>query len=86
MIRLEHTPAAGGARVRAFFLGEPIDDTPLKSTPDAESLGAAWVSLDELDRFPLRGREVEGVLRYVAAGGSVYPLSVLQAEHMPFKP
>ena len=86
LLRVQHTPAPGGARVRVLFLGEPIDDTPPKSTPDAESLGAAWVSLDELDRFPLRGEDVEGVLRYVAAGGPVYPLSVLQAEHMPFKP
>jgi phosphatase NudJ len=84
VIRVEHTPAPGGARVRAFFLGEPIDDTPPKSRPDTESLRAAWVSLDELDRFPLRGHDVEAVLRYVAGGGAVYPLSVLQAEHMPF--
>jgi 8-oxo-dGTP pyrophosphatase MutT (NUDIX family) len=80
LIRLEHTPVPGGARVRALFLAEPIDDTPPKRIADDESLGAAWVLLADLAKYPLRGREVEDVLRYVAEGGVVYPVSLLQTE------
>ena len=84
LIRLEHSPVPGGARVRALFLAEPIDDTPPKSVSDAESLGAAWVSVPDLGRYPLRGHEVEDILRYLVAGGAVYPLGLLQPEGEPF--
>jgi hypothetical protein len=68
------------------FLGEPLDERPPKSKADAESLGAAWVSLPELPDHPLRGHEVEELLRYVAGGGALYPLGVLQREGAPFTP
>jgi phosphatase NudJ len=84
LIRLEHGPVPGGARVRALFLAEPIDETPPKSIPDADSLGAAWVSVGDLSRYVLRGPEVEGLLRYVDEGGVVHPLGVLQPEGSPF--
>lgn len=80
VLRIEHSPSAGGARVRALFLAEPIDDTPPKSEPDEESLGAAWVSIAELRSYRLRGGEVEEILRYVAGGGALFPLSLLQEE------
>src|SRR2546423_11583958 len=47
VIRIEHSPSIGAARMRVIFLAEPIDDTPPKTTPDEESLEAAWVGLDE---------------------------------------
>jgi phosphatase NudJ len=84
ILRIEHSPGADFARVRVFFVGEPINDTPLKSVPDAESLGAAWVTLSELNRYPLRGQEVEDLFRYIAAGGPVYPLSLLTFEGVPW--
>jgi phosphatase NudJ len=84
IIRIEHTPRPDSARVRVIFVGAPVADSRPKSLPDAESLGAAWVTLDELASYPLRGREVEDVLRHVAAGGTVYPLSLLQREGMPY--
>jgi 8-oxo-dGTP pyrophosphatase MutT (NUDIX family) len=84
ILRVEHTPMEEGARVRVVFLGEPADDTPPKSVPDEESLGAAWVRLDRLSEYPLRGEEVREMFEYVAAGGPVYPTSVLMAEGMPF--
>src|SRR5207244_8947752 len=43
IVRLEHTPIEGGARMRAIFVAHPTDDRPPKATPDDESLGAAWV-------------------------------------------
>lgn len=84
ILRIEHTPRADGARLRVVFLGEPADDTPPKTRPDDDSLEARWVSLEELDGLPLRGEEVRALFSYVAQGGEVYPLSVLQSEGMPF--
>lgn len=85
VLRVEHTPLASGSRLRVVFLAEPIDHTPPKSIPDDESLGAAWVGLDELSNYPLRGQEVLDLLAYVAAGGIVYPAELLQSEGMPFQ-
>ena len=84
VVRLEHTPHPTHARVRAIFVAEPAGDAPLKSTPDDESLGAAWVSLAELHEYPLRGPEIEDLFRYLAEGGHVHSLDVLQSEGMPF--
>jgi phosphatase NudJ len=84
IIRIEHSPSPAGARVRVIFAGRPVDDTPPKSEPDKESLGAAWVTLGELDRYALRGDEVRDLLHYLSSGGAVYPLSLIQAEGMPF--
>lgn len=70
ILRIEHTPMPDGVvRCRVFFLGHPRDDTPPKSVPDEDTLGAHWVALDELDRYPLRGQEVRDIFEYVAQGG-----------------
>ena len=84
ILRVEHSPRPTNARLRVVLLAEPIDDTPPKSVPDEESLGAEWVSLAQLPNYPLRGEEVAALFAFVAAGGPVYPLSVLQAEGMPY--
>jgi 8-oxo-dGTP pyrophosphatase MutT (NUDIX family) len=84
VIRIEHSPTPVGSRMRVVFLAEPIDDTPPKSEPDEESLEAAWVSLEELSRYPLRGDEVQELFAYVASGGAIFPASILQPEGMPF--
>ena len=83
VLRLEHSPMPGGARVRAIFVARPADDTPPKSEPDGDSLGAAWVTLAELDRLPLRGDEVRALFAHVAAGAPVFPLAVLAHEGAP---
>lgn len=84
VLRVEHTPRKGSSRVRVVFAAEPTDDTPPKTKPDHESLGAAWVSLDELSRYTLRGPDVRELFAYVLAGGPVYALAVLQPEGEPF--
>ena len=80
IVRIEHTPSRDGARMRVLFVAHPIDDRPPKSVPDDESLGAAWVTLDELDSYPLRGDEVRELFAHVAAGGAVFPLALLADE------
>ena len=84
ILRLEHTPSRSSSRLRAVFLGEPTGDTPPKSVPDAESLGAAWVAVSELGSYALRGPDARELIEYVANGGEVYPLSVLQHEGFPY--
>jgi 8-oxo-dGTP pyrophosphatase MutT (NUDIX family) len=80
VLRIEHQLIAGGARVRVLYTAQPIDDTPPKQQPDQESLGAAWVRLDDLARLPLRGDEVARVLTEVSQGAPIYPLSVIAPE------
>jgi phosphatase NudJ len=71
--------------MRVLFLAEPTDDTPPKSEPDDESLRAAWVPLEDLMKYKLRGEEVAGLFTYVARGGTVYPTELLQPEGAPFR-
>jgi phosphatase NudJ len=80
VLRIQHTPMPDGARVRAIFVARPADDTPPKSQPDSESLGAAWVTLEALKTLPLRGPEVRALFEHVAGGGAIYPLDVLGHE------
>jgi phosphatase NudJ len=85
VLRVEHSPSlGGGSRCRVFFTASPVDDRPPRTVPNEESLGAAWVTLDELAGYPLRGDEVMALFRYLAAGGPVYPLSVLTFEGAPW--
>jgi len=81
IIRIEYTPGKDNkARMRVIFLAHPLDDTPPKQEPDHESLGAAWVTLEQLSDLPLRGPDVPHLFAYVADGGAVYPLSLLARE------
>lgn len=83
ILRIEHTARPDGARLRVFFVAHPTDDTPPKATEDDESLGAAWVGLDELDRYPLRSPDVRTLLEAVANGATIHPLKLLTVEGAP---
>ena len=81
VLRVEHTPGDDGdTRVRILFTGSPIDDTPPKTSADEESLGAAWLTLDEIQKLPLRGAELRALLESVASGRQVFPLELLGSE------
>ncbi|OQR82844.1 hydrolase, NUDIX domain containing protein [Achlya hypogyna] len=86
ILRVEHSPmGVHGDRMRVIFYAEPMDaSSPLKSTPDSESLGAVWTTVDELARWDaanmLRSTELLNWASYVEGGGAVAPLSVLGAE------
>ena len=86
LVRLEHSPGRGHARVRAIFLAHPEDDTPPKSIADEHTLEAAWFSCDELlaRRLPLRGEEVLATFRAVERGAPIAPLSLLCYEGAPW--
>ncbi|HEX5063414.1 MAG TPA: NUDIX domain-containing protein [Kofleriaceae bacterium] len=77
ILRIEHAASDTTARVRVLFAGSPIDDTPPKTVADAESLGAAWLTIDEIRQKPLRGAELRAVLESVEAGRQIFPLDLL---------
>ncbi len=77
ILRIEHAPADNTARVRVLFMGTPIDDTEPKTIADSESLGAAWLTIDEIRGRPLRGAELRALLESVEAGRQVFPLDML---------
>src|SRR5262249_43653528 len=57
-----------------------FSSTSFEKPPDRESLRAAWVTLEELTTFPLRGNELLELFRAVAEGMPVAPLSLLGRE------
>ncbi|MCW8132688.1 MAG: NUDIX hydrolase [Planctomycetota bacterium] len=83
ILRVEITPEPKYTRVRVVFLAEPKDDTLPKCVPDDESLGAAWVTREELDRLPLRGEEVRDYFAYAAGDPPVLPMALLAREIDP---
>lgn len=91
LLRFEYTPSPHGFRLRVVFYAEPVDATEIpKTLPDYASNAACWVSLDLLLHRPsrkqgrtrlfLRGPEPVIWCSYIAAGGSVWPLSILAGE------
>lgn len=51
-----------------------------KSIPDYESMGACWVTPDELDKITLRGYEPSQWIPYVVRGDTIYPLELMECE------
>jgi len=49
-----------------------------------QSLEAAWVRLEDLHQYSLRDPMVFDLFAYVARGGEVFPMSILQPEGTPF--
>ncbi len=80
VLRVEHSPGESSARIRVIFVGTPLDDTAPKTEADEESLGAAYLTLDEIRQRPLRGAELRVLLEHVADGCQVFPLDLLGAE------
>ncbi|MBD2042222.1 NUDIX hydrolase [Microcoleus sp. FACHB-672] len=86
IIRIEYTPVDGiSARVRVFFVARPQNNTSPKTIADEESLGAAWFTLEELEKLPLREQDVREICHYVAGGGIIYPLELVTLKGAPFR-
>jgi phosphatase NudJ len=85
ILRVEHTSTpAGTARARVIFVARPAGDAAPRAVPNEESLGAAWVTLEELGGLALRGGEVRELFQYVSDRRPIYPLSLLCQEGAPF--
>jgi phosphatase NudJ len=83
LLRLEHRPLGEQARVRAFFVARPRPGSTPRTTPNEHSLGARWVTLDELATLPLRGDEVIALCRYAATDPPLLPMSMVVVEGEP---
>ena len=90
-----HHPENDYCRMRVIYYAEPdVEDGDdgkenmdgnggvmlAKSIPDYESMGACWVEPEELDKIKVRGYEPQEWIPYVAKGGIVYPLEMMQCE------
>lgn len=85
VLRVEHSPHPNGARLRVIFAASPVDpDAAPRATPNEHTLGARFVTLDEIADMQLRGSEVLEMLRAVAGGAPVWPLSSLTFEGAPW--
>jgi phosphatase NudJ len=80
VLRVEHEATGAGARVRVIFLATPTDDREPKRVPDEESLGAAWLTLEEIRGLKLRGADLRALLENVANGCPVYPVELIGRE------
>jgi phosphatase NudJ len=83
ILRIERSVLPGYARMRVIYLARPADDAAPKSEPDAESLEARYVTLEEMRALPLRGAEVLAWSEHALGGGAVAPLSLLAPEGAP---
>jgi phosphatase NudJ len=66
---------------RVIYYAEPIDQHAIpKQVPDKESLGAAFLTLEEILALrPLwRVPEIYNYPKYVAEGGEIFPLAAFQ--------
>ncbi|MHB2016639.1 MAG: NUDIX hydrolase, partial [Candidatus Xenobia bacterium] len=63
ILRLQHSPYATYSRMRVLYVARPSDHTPPRTTPNEESLGAAWSTLREAERLHLRSAEIHHLLR-----------------------
>lgn len=76
--RIEHRPSPTGTRLRVFFAATVVDEkAEPKAFADEHSLGAAFLTLEELHERTLRGDEIIDVLTAVEAGAHTHPLAVL---------
>jgi hypothetical protein len=65
-----------------IYLAEPIDENQKpKSLPDYETVGASYVSVEDISKLRLRGKEPLVWIPYVDNGGIVYPLEVFSKEY-----
>ena len=79
LVRVEHRPTERSARVRVFVLAEALGAAHPRTTPNAHTREARWVTPDELRRLPLRSPEVLEVIEAVEAGCPVVPWSIWDA-------
>lgn len=82
ILRIEHAANDSTTRVRVLFAGTPLDDTEPKSIADQESLGAAWLTLDEIRSRKLRGAELRALLESIEGGRQVFPLELLGSREL----
>jgi ADP-ribose pyrophosphatase YjhB (NUDIX family) len=85
VVAVEHRPLTdGAARLRAIFVASPAHDETPRTVPNEHSLGAAWVTVEDMDSLNLRTRGVRDLAASLLAGRPTYPLSLLRPEADPW--
>jgi phosphatase NudJ len=85
IIAVEHGPYLDGtARLRLLFAASPADDETPRTVPNEHSLGAAWVTVEEMGSLPLRSPGVRDIAALALGGGPIYPLSLIRSENDPW--
>ncbi|KAI8826694.1 NUDIX hydrolase domain-like protein [Fimicolochytrium jonesii] len=86
ILRVEFQPAHPRGRryprLRVVFYAEPVPSTPEKpnlpkTLPDYESVSACYVSVEDIEKLPLRGAEPLIWGKYISDGGMIWPMEVL---------
>lgn len=86
ILRVEVSPSPRMIRMRYIFYGHPVDDNETcKTFPDFESVGACWVSIEDLSNPNImwRGSEPYDWFTYVSKGGHIAPMDMLTYEGAP---
>lgn len=83
VLRVQHAPRPGGQRLRVIFTAHPADDTPPQDGARRRVPRGPLVYVGRMEQLSLRGDEVSAWCRYVAEGGSIYPLGLLTPETAP---
>lgn len=82
LLSIRVIPTQSYVRMWYIFYGEPEDlnACEAKTTPDHESLGGCWVSIEDVmsGKLHMRGSEPLEWFPYVEKGGTIHPLSILE--------
>lgn len=77
ILRIEHQNRPDYARMRVIFVARPADETPLRTEPNDDTLGAGWFGIEEMGGLSLRSPEVLVLAHSLLQGAPICPLSVL---------
>eukprot|EP00744_Colponema_vietnamica_P011907 GILI01016732.1.p1 GENE.GILI01016732.1~~GILI01016732.1.p1 ORF type:complete len:409 (+),score=15.17 GILI01016732.1:40-1227(+) len=81
LLSIRVNPSEQFTRLWYIFYGEPedISDCEAKTAPDHESVGGCWATLEDVTSgsLRLRGSEPLEWFPYVANGGTIHPMSLL---------
>lgn len=91
LLKIEYLPNTMFTRTKVIFFASPEDpNEPLKSTPDYESVGAIWISYEDLleevnnEKKKLRGKEALYWIEQVAKGHPKCPIDLLYSPMYSF--
>jgi ADP-ribose pyrophosphatase YjhB (NUDIX family) len=85
VVRVEHSPLGGHARMRVCFVAHPRGDPTPKAAPDEDTLGAAWVTPAEMKTLPLRDSLALALVRLVERSAPLLPMSAWALEGAPVR-
>jgi ADP-ribose pyrophosphatase YjhB (NUDIX family) len=81
ILKFEYSSGPSRTRQRIIFFARPVNEfAKPKCIPDYSSRGACWVSVDELERIPLRADEPKTWANHIIGGGTIHSMDLLSQE------